>query len=48
MSMEEPHAHMTESTESISAFSVDFCFGFCSLFVVHQFSPYPDISFLVS
>jgi hypothetical protein len=43
MGMEEPHAHMRESMESISTFS---CFGLFFPFLIHQLSPYPDASFL--
>jgi hypothetical protein len=48
MSMEEPHAHMTEPTESISAFFVYFNFGLFFSLSVHQFSSYQsDSGYLV-
>jgi hypothetical protein len=48
--MRNSYAHVRESAESISAvltkFSFSFCFGLCFPLLVHQFSPYPGISFL--
>jgi hypothetical protein len=52
MSMEEPHAHMGESMESISAFSSTSASAAASVIglffslSVPQFSPYPDVAFL--
>jgi hypothetical protein len=54
MRMEVPHAHMSESMESMESISAFFlstsasvsASACSSLCFVHQFSPYPDVSFL--
>jgi hypothetical protein len=47
LSMGKSHAHIYEGVNGVNIrFFVDFCFGWFFSSSVHQFSPYPDVSFL--